>query len=395
MELKTLQYITDKGWSAPFPDLDSDTTLILIFAAPEFITTPEPIKTLAHHYPKSKIIGCSTAGEISGAAILDKSISVAIVRFAHTTIKIVKKELSSAEHSFATGQHLAHQLEENNLRSIFVLSTGLDINGTALVEGFNTLKNKKIVITGGLAGDGARFKQTWVIWNGEIYSNHVVAVGLYGHYIKIGHASRGGWDIFGPERRITRSKDNILYELDGKPALALYKEYLGERSAELPASGLLFPLAIRQDIADARQLVRTILAVDKKTQSLTFAGEMPMGYLAQLMRANFERIIASANSAAETAIKHIFDHPQLRITDPILTVAISCVGRRLLLGERTEEELESIIEALPATAQQVGFYSYGELSPYTTGNCDLHNQTMTLTIFRETSPKKMSTIREE
>jgi hypothetical protein len=59
------------------------------------------------------------------------------------------------------------------------------------------------------------------------------------------------------------------------------------------------------------------------------------------------------------------------------------VGRRLVLGSRTEEEIEATLEVLPKGTQQIGFYSYGEISPYTAGTCDLHNQTMTLTTLSE------------
>lgn len=383
MHLQTFQYSTKNGWSIKqFPDLDSEQTLILVFAAPDFIDNPSPIQELSKHYPNSKIIGCSSAGEIAGERISDNSISVAVVKFEKTLIKIVKTEIGTSIDSYKAGTDIASNLQQKDLRGIFVLSDGLNVNGSELVKGLNTLQNENIVITGGLAGDGSRFKQTWSVFNGNLVKNSVIAVGLYGDHIQIGHGSRGGWDIFGPERRITRSENNILFELDGKPALALYKEYLGERASGLPATGLLYPLAIRKDEMDSRQLVRTILAVDEKAQSLTFAGDMPTGYLAQLMRANFDRLIFAADEAGEVAVKRMFGLTG-EFTKPVLAIAISCVGRRLLLGERTEEETESVFESLPPGSQQVGFYSYGELSPFTTGSCDLHNQTMTLTTLCE------------
>jgi hypothetical protein len=239
-----------------------------------------------------------------------------------------------------------------------------------------------MIVTGGLAGDGSSFKTTWVIFQGKIYYNAIVAAGFYGDHIHIGYSSRGGWDIFGPERRVTRSQNNVLYELDNKPALALYKEYLGEKASELPASGLLFPLAIWTDKDSARKLVRTILGVDENTQSLTFAGDIPTGSTAQLMRANFDRLITGAGEAGEIANDSL-KIPASNNTNPILAIAISCVGRKLLLGERTEEETEATLESLPKDTQQIGFYSYGELSPYGSGSCDLHNQTMTLSILCE------------
>lgn len=382
MELQTFQYYSNTGWSTPFPDLDSEQTLIIVFAAPSFINNLAPLQELSHHYPRSKIIGCSTAGEIAGAQITDESLSIAVIRFNKTNIKIIKEPINQAGESFAAGKKISSLLDKTDLKGIFVLSEGINVNGSELVKGLNSI-NKKVVVTGGLAGDGKRFKQTWELFNGEITTNTVVAVGLYGDNIQIGHASQGGWDIFGPERRITRSKNNILYELDDKPALALYKEYLGERASGLPATGLLFPLAIRKDSQDTKQLVRTILAVDEDSQALIFAGDVPKGYLAQLMRANFDRLISCASEASSIATKDIPYDDKGQFNSPLLCIAISCVGRRLLLGERTEEETESVLENLPKGSRQIGFYSYGELSPYSSGTCDLHNQTMTITTIWE------------
>jgi hypothetical protein len=380
MKIETFHYTSEKGWSVKnFPEMDSDNTMVLIFAAPEIINDPSPIKELAQHYPKSKMIGCSSAGEILGSHIMDKSISVSVTQFEKTILKIAKVAIDKSEDSFSAGKIIAKQLDKNDLRGILVLSDGIRVNGSELVKGLNTIGKENVVITGGLAGDGDRFKKTWIVLDGEIYEDHIAAVGLYGDAIQIEFASRGGWDIFGPERYITRSKGNILYELDGQPALPLYKQYLGERASGLPSTGLLFPLAIRKDGGDTKHLVRTILGVDEKEQSLIFAGDVPTGYRAQLMHANFDRIIGSAGEAGEIAATKMKNNN----AEPILAVAISCVGRRLLLGERTEEETESLLETLPAGTKQLGFYSYGELSPIIAGTCDLHNQTMTLTTFYE------------
>ncbi|MDP3533441.1 MAG: FIST N-terminal domain-containing protein [Alphaproteobacteria bacterium] len=383
MQIQTIQYVENKGWSVDtFPKMDSENTLIIVFAAPEFIRNAAPIKELSQHYPKSIMVGCSSSGEIFESFIYDKSLTVAILHFDKTQLKAIKKEIKNPEDSYACGKYLADELKGKGLAGIFVLSEGLNVNGSELVKGLNTIDDKKVVITGGLAGDGSNFKQTWTVLNGEIHLNTIIAVGLYGDSIEIAHASRGGWDIFGPERHITRSKNNILYELDGRPALELYKEYLGDKAKGLPATGLLYPLAIRTNKDDSKQLVRTILATNEKDQSLTFAGDVPLGNLAQLMRANFDRLIASAGEAGESSIKKIITKSN-KDALPVACISISCVGRRLLLGERTEEEVETVRETLPAKAHQIGFYSYGELSPYSTGQCDLHNQTLTLTLFYE------------
>lgn len=382
MKLESFRYDSQKGWSChTFPALDSENTLIIIFASPSYINNPTPLLELSKHYPKSKIIGCSSAGEISGKHIFDESLSVAIMQFEATEIKLVKTKINDANDSLAAGETIAELLYDPKLRGMFILSDGLNVNGSELVKGLNRAQKHRVVITGGLAGDGNQFKKTWSFYQNEIVTKHVIGVGFYGEQIRLGHGSCGGWNIFGPERRITRSKNNILYELDGLPALSLYKNYLGERANGLPATGLLYPLAIRKSLDKPQQVVRTILAVDEKEQSLTFAGDVPEGYLAQLMRANFDRLITAAEEAGELSAQNMLK--QYSPENPALAIAISCVGRRLLLGERTEEETESTLESLPQGTHQIGFYSYGELSPHETGECDLHNQTMTLTTIYE------------
>ncbi len=379
MQLSTFSFQAGSGWSLPsFPSLDSPQTLVMVFAAPEYIDNPAPLAELHAAYPKSHLIGCSTAGEIAGPLVGDRSLSVAVLRFEHSHIASVHADIKQSSESLNAAEKLVRQLDPAGLRAVFILCDGLNVNGSELVKGLNGALPPEVVVTGGLAADGDRFKRTWVIRNGRPQSGIITAVGLYGDRLRVTHGSRGGWDSFGPERRITRSNSNILYELDGKPALELYKEYLGERASGLPATGLLFPLSIRKDANDSRQVVRTILGVDEANQALIFAGDLPKGYLAQLMRANFDRLVNGASLAADQA------RGDAKATGPVLAAAISCVGRRLVLGERIEEETESTLENLPPGTQQIGFYSYGEISPYTSGSCDLHNQTMTLTTFAET-----------
>ncbi len=373
MRIQTLQYRRSSGWSAPFAGSDSDQTLVIAFASPEFEGQSEPFDALSNRYPSAHRMGCSTSGEILGDRLDDDTVTVAIAHLDRGRLRSTMAAVSGAKDSRRAGQELGRQLADPELRGVLVLSDGLQVNGSELASGLNEVFDGKVVVTGGLAGDGDRFESTWV-WTGDrVGAGWVSAIGLYGD-VHIGHGSQGGWDTFGPERIVTRSEGNVLYELDGRPALELYKEYLGARSAELPASALLFPLAIRASEAQDRPLVRTILGVDEKRQSMTFAGDVPKGSLARLMRTNFERLIDGASNAAQMTSS---------TSNRTLAIAISCVGRRLVLGERTEEEIEAVLEVLPPGTSQVGFYSYGEISPTRQGRCDLHNQTMTLTTLSE------------
>ena len=370
MRVGTLRFGGKSGWSSSFPDLDSKRTLVIVFGAPEYLENARPLEQLRSAYPLATIIGCSTAGEILDAAIHDQSLAAAVVRFQYTDLAHASASVRNAGDSRSAGAVLGRSLAAPSLRAILVLSDGTSVNGSELLRGIAE-EVGDVPVSGGLAGDGDRFGQTWVLGPRAPAALCVAGVGFYGERVRLSHGSRGGWDIFGPERVVTRSVGNVLYELDGRPALALYKQYLGDRAAGLPATALLFPLAVRGSKSD-EPLVRTILAVNEGENSMTFAGDVRQGALAQLMRANFERLIDGAGSAAKLAA--LEGTP----TGDSLAIAVSCVGRRLVLGERAEEEVEAAAHALGQT-KLVGFYSYGEISPLASGRCELHNQTMTLT----------------
>jgi len=377
MKINTFTYKADHGWSIKsFPDWDSEQTLILIFAAPEYMGDPAPIEDICKAYPTSKVMGCSTAGEIAGPKVNDASLSVAILKFEHSKLILTTTAVASPSDSYAAGEFLAKQLPVEGLRGVFVLADGLNINGSQLVTGLGHIP-QHIPVTGGMAADGTNFQRTWVLHEGQAKSGMVTGIGFYGDRFQMTHGARGGWEAFGPERKITRSENNILYELDGKPALALYKEYLGELANDLPSSGLKFPLSIRDGYSDTKCLVRTILGVNEEDQSLIFAGDLPENFLARLMRASFDKLVGGAVEASELAREH------LDTRCPMLAIAVSCVGRRLVLGEHVEDETEAMLRHFPAGTQQIGLYGYGGISPYSTGSCDFHNQTMMLTTFEE------------
>lgn len=380
MKIETFHHTPARGWSvAELPALDGAQTLVLAFGESHLLDNAGPLEELLTHFPSSILLGCSTAGAVLGTQVVDETLSVAVVRFDQTHLRAKAIHVHEMTDSFKAGKDLGTELIDDDLKAVFVLSDGLRVNGSELISGLNDALPPGVVVTGGLAGDGSRFQRTWVLNDGKPAQGMVTAVGFYGEHVQVGHGSRGGWDLFGPERTVTRSSANILYEIDGKPALALYKTYLGDLADGLPGTGLLFPLALREDADDGEPVVRTLLAVDEQAQSMTFAGNIPEGSLVRLMKANMDRLIVGAEDAAlRTRASSASEDDQAT-----LCVAISCVGRRLVLGERTEEELESALEILGSGTQQVGFYSYGELSPYASGRCDLHNQTMTLTTINE------------
>jgi len=371
-------HFVEGGWDQPLPSADP-AQLVLVFAAREMMQQGQNLDELSRAFPNAELIGCSTSGEIYDEQVFDNSMVVSALTFERTKIEVRSVNVQEFLRSFDAGVSAAKSLPGDGLRYVFVLSDGQLVNGTELVDGISLGLQKAIPISGGLAGDGANFEQTRVWHNERNESGLIVICGLYGDSILCGHGTLGGWDAFGPERVVTHSDSNVLYSLDDEPALTLYKRYLGDYSKDLPSSALLFPLLLNLE-GEGQQVVRTVLNVDESAQSMTFAGDIPQGCRVQLMRANFDRLIDGAQGAAESAQRNILQVGQATS----LAVLISCVGRRLLLGPRTEEELEAVRDVVGQGVPLCGFYSYGEISPLVgRPECGLHNQTMTITTIAE------------
>jgi hypothetical protein len=378
MHTTTTTWSPQDGWSVDPASVPASpgSSIALAFSDPQVDAEPA-LAQLRAALPGTVVIGCSTAGQILGNRVDPAPLVAAITQFSGARVASGFLRAEPGDGT-AAGAGIGNRLSEaaggEPIAGVMVFGGGLHTNGSALVSGLTAALPAGTAVSGGLAGDGPRFQHTWVHCDGESGEDCVAAFAVIGAGVEFLHGSQGGWDGFGPQRTITRSDGNVLYELDGQPALALYKEYLGERATELPSSALLFPLTVAAPDGSTT-LVRTILAVDEGDQSMTFAGDMPQGWSARLMWTTMERLMEGAGEAAEDSAQD----------DAGLAVAISCVGRRLVLGARTDEELDSVTEVLGDDTPLVGFYSYGEIAPLH-GMCSLHNQTMTITTIRERSP---------
>lgn len=388
MKIEQRQWTEALGWTPPFSgNIAESFQLALVFGATAVLRQPDILAAVQKNYPAAHIFGCSTAGEICGTVVSDDSLVVTAVHFETTLVRSVQFDLAQNPDSFQAGQWIAQNLPpsvrdsatglDEKLVHVLVLSDGLGINGSDFVSGVVKHLPEGATLTGGLAGDGTSFGETLVLKNGVPEKNCIAALGLYGSGLMVGFGSMGGWDSFGPERLVTRSKGNVLYELDGHSALGLYKRYLGEHAKGLPGSALLFPLSVNI-VAGETPLTRTILSVDEEAQSLTFAGDVPEGAYARLMKVNFERLIDGAGEAGLTS------HQAIAPGASELALLISCVGRKLVLKQRVEEEIDAVRKAMGTGAVLTGFYSYGEIAPFRPGaRCELHNETMTVTVFSE------------
>ncbi|MFT3838995.1 MAG: FIST N-terminal domain-containing protein [Myxococcaceae bacterium] len=371
MKIHQARWAGAEGWSA-IPDASSPPDLVIVFGGRVELSSGEPLEALARRYPKDRIFGCSTAGEIDGSTVRDGSLVATAVWLDRSKVRHAQVGLGEVGGAEEAGRVLASRVPHEGLSHVLVFSDGTLVNGSELVRGLVAALPTGCTLSGGLSGDGASFGQTVVVHEGQVSSASISLLAFYGFDVGVG--SLGGWDPFGPDRTVTKSKGNVVYEFDGEPALALYRRYLGPYADELPSSGLRFPVLVQAPGSD-ESVVRTLLAVSAEEQSLTFAGDVPEGSTAQLMRANFDRLVTGAQQAAQVS---------RGAHEPELAILISCVGRKLVLQQRIEEEVEAVREVLGATVPVTGFYSYGELAPFSTGApCRLHNQTMTVTTLRE------------
>lgn len=349
--------------------------LVLAFGSPDFFASGTFVTAIHKKWPKAQVFGCSTAGEISEKGVTDKALILNALQFDSTSLKLAQADIAGMHDSFEAGKRLAQKIPLEGLKTVFLLGRGLDINGSAVIEGLRSVLGS-VPVTGGLAGDDGAFKRTFTVLGNQVADDKIIACGFYGDKFTVGYGSMGGWEPFGPVRRVTKSENNVMYELDGEPALNLYKKYLGDQAAQLPASGLLYPFAILKNNQDTTGLIRTILAVDEATGSLTFAGDIPQGGIVRLMQSKSQGLVEGARGAANLA-------KTAKNAGDSLGILISCVGRKLVMGNDIEDEVEAVRSVFGENTL-TGFYSYGEICAENGfAECQLHNQTMTITYISE------------
>lgn len=354
--------------------------LVLVFGSVTAMTRPGLLDSLTAAFPGAELAGCTTAGEISNDGVTDEHLVVTALHFDDPGLRVACTEIAGMADSSAAGARLAEQLRGPGLHDVLVLSQGVNVNGSALIEGFQRELPAGVALSGGLAGDGGAFSRTFTLSRHGVSDTQIVAIGFSSPRLTLRHGSFHGWQPFGPARKVTRSEGNVLFELDGAPALEVYKKYLGEYAKDLPGSGLLFPFEMLGQDHSAVGLIRTILGVDEAAGSLTLAGDIEQdGYL-KLMHATTDSLVDGAHDAAEQV--GLEASAQGRTG---LALLVSCVGRKLVMGSRVDEEVEAVSDVFGRHTHVAGFYSNGEISPVIGRNleCHLHNQTMTVTHLSE------------
>jgi hypothetical protein len=367
----------NENWEYLTRENELKNPLVLVFGNRMQLERLEVIDDIRKEFPYEHLVFGSTSGEIIDANVFDDSIVVTAIEFENSTFEIRTDNIfNHNKDANALGKSLYQQIPKENLKHLFVLSEGSFVNGSSLIEGLEKDIQNKVPISGGMCGDDAKFEKTLASYKENPKEGEVVLIGFYGEALEISFSSFGGWSSFGPERIITRSEANVLYEIDGQPALDLYKKYLGDKANQLPQASLLYPLNVTPE-GKTQAVVRTILNINTEDQSMILAGDVPENAKVQLMMASVDAIAEGASQAAMLAMKNRKNHPQLALL-------VSCVGRKLVMNQRVEEEIEHVQEIIGNEVAITGFYSYGEMAPFSENTfCELHNQTMTITLISE------------
>lgn len=380
MKTVQLRKSSNSDWQYLTENLTLVEPLVLVFGNRFMLEDDGILDEIRSIFKDGHIVFGSASGDISTQSVNDDSLTITAIEFEKSsfiikTTNVLDSNSNSPIDSFNAGKNLINQLPQEGLKYVLVISEGSFINGSQLTKGMNAFVDGNLLITGALCGDGARFEKTLASYNEKPKQGEIIAIGMYGESLEVSFSINGGWTPFGPQRTVTRSKGNVLYELDNLPALDLYKKYLGEKAKELPGAALLYPLNVKTE-NEKQTIVRSILNIDEEENSMILAGDIFEDSKVQLMMTNVDHIVDAAEKAALSA-------SELRKKKPELAILVSCIGRKLVLDQRVEEEVEEVIEVV-GTTTITGLYSYGEIAPFIgESNCQLHNQTMTVTLISE------------
>lgn len=320
--------------------------------------------------------GCTTDGEISDVGLSSGSAVLAGIATDRIDFHLsVAENLSQGSES--VGKKLARGLPEST-RYIQLFSDGITGNGCAILRGVSSVLGEDVPVSGGTAGDDGKFQRTWQFAGKKILTDAAVAIGFSGDF-KLGTGVRSGWTPIGLSKKVTRASGNILYELNGEPALKVFERFLGKHANKLPEIGVEYPLGLVGRWGDVGEedyyLLRATMSVNRKEGSIIFAGEIPEGAMVKLTCGDISSVLQASKKAAQLATTDLGD------ARAVVIFFYSCMARKIVLGRRTREEIELVREAIGPELPVVGFYTYGE---YSRVRCNspsfLHNETVTVSV---------------
>lgn len=381
MEIITNTY--NQGWKKEFT-IDDDFDVAVLF----FGNDDTAFSVIKDKYKKAHIVGCTTSGEIDGNTFHEGSMCT-VLKMHKTRLKTVVIKDINYENSFDYGKRAMTQLIEEEsflsekLNGVLLFTDGLNVNGAKVAEGIASI-NSIVKVAGGTAADNLAFERTHVFSHEKI-GGALVALGFYGEDIVFELGSKSGVEPIGIEKKITHAENNVLYSLDGEPALDVYKKWFKNFSTdnELRASLLECPVEISSNFQKEEGLVRTPIDLNEKDGSIRYTGEIPQGKSLRMMRADIEGMVSASEEIVEETWGKISKKDQN--DNSILSLLVSCSGRKAVLKTEVEDEFFNANKNIKnKNSAQVGLYSYGEYNRVNEEKgVEFLNQTMTVVCIYE------------
>ncbi|WP_437670236.1 FIST signal transduction protein [Sorangium sp. So ce131] len=353
--------------------------LVIVFA-PAHVDGKAVLEGLFSRLPKdTQLAGCSTAGEINSDEVLSDSVTAMGLCSRDVEFRTFKVEGIGAD-AHEAGRALAAQVKAFDPALLLLFPDALAVSATRLLDGLQSVLGPEFPVLGGMAADSVKYTGTFQYWNREALTNSAVAVGMKGR-IELVTRARSGWTPMGAPRTCTRVENgSTLLALDGRPALELYEEYLGERARDLPTVSTEFPLGLVSGIQrgvvtpdDQILVCRGVRGVDRERGAMLLGGDIPEGGQVRMMRATKEDVIKASSVAGALACDEM--------PDPTLAFFFNCAARKVVLGWRYRQDVQALFRRLGPSVPKIGFFTYGEFCP--TGGVSLyHEVTFTVALLR-------------
>jgi len=332
---------------------------------------PAYVKIFDDH--QIQLFGASSAGEFINEERTEAAIVVMLMDMNPDYFEIFHEESNFAK-SFQTGNNLADRGLAVYDDPAFLVTLSMSVNGEGLISGVHDrIPREKIF--GGMAGDDFEMNATYTFINNKISANSVTGLILDASKIDVSGVAFSGWQPIGAKNRITKSENNVVYEINNEPALEVVKRIFGEFYNTLENDNLLmsasqYPL---QMIKDGKYILRATLQTSEEDQSLTLAGPVKQGQEFRFSVApGFEVIDETINNFQKYAVEK---------GQPDAVILFSCKARHMSLGPLVEEELEGIHDIWGK--DMIGFFTYGEIGMDLDGTTNFYNETCSLVTLTE------------
>ena len=334
----------------------------------EFIV--ELVENIKNLIPHIQIIGTTTSGEILKGKSFKNSTVLSFSVFENTKIETFYTKYR--DDSYKMGKSLIKQFNFSQEPKVAItFADGLRTNGEEYIKSFSKY-NKNLIVAGGLAGDNEAFKQTIVFTQDAVLESGAVVALLFNDDLIVHTQASFGWDNIGKTMQITKSKKNVVYEIDNIKAIDIYAKYLGKDIANLlPKSSIEFPLIVKRDNLN---IPRAIVGKNSD-DSLIFAGNLKEGDKVTFGYGNVDTILEYSDKIATSG--------EFCCAESIFIY--SCMARLALMQDSIKEEMKALAEISDVS----GFFTYGEF--YTNKDSkknELLNQTMTILSLSENKDRK-------